>query len=249
MQKSEYPFQEQLNASHQTINQYHHYVNIPLIKWIKHPPHRLVDVGCAAGILGDVIKSKYNGVYVVGIEPNPFVAKFARQYLDVVISEKFESIDLKHYNIPLNSFDTAILSDVIEHVYNPWEMMIKLKSWLAPNAQVLMSVPNIRNFHVMADLFCNGQFQYQSQGLMDVTHIRFFTKQTICQLLMDTGYQLCDIKPIIDETCLSIYNQSKSSPIMDIELGQISIKNIQAEEIEEFCTRQFFIHAEPISMP
>jgi len=238
-----YPFQKQLSDSRGKTSTYHQFVNIPLINFISTLPQRVLDIGCAGGKLGAVLKTKYPNVYVAGIEPNADAAKQASHYLDNVIHGTFESINLKEQNIVPHSFDTVILSDVIEHIYNPWEMMIQLKKWMTKDAQILLSVPNIQNLRILEDVYLYGSWKYQTQGLLDVTHIRFFTRKSIEQLLNDTGYQVFRIESVIDQEFEQLFNHSRNHTSINIELEKITIKEVSPEDVENFCAYQFLIHA------
>jgi len=244
LKKQKYPFEDQLNFSKENKTIYHKYINTPLINYISTSPKRLLDIGCASGKLGGVLKSKFPGLYVAGIEPNITAAKQAEKYLDHVINGTFETINIKTEGIEPNSFDTAILSDVIEHVYNPWDMMISLKKWLSPGAQVLMSIPNIQNIRILEDLFQNGKWEYLTEGLMDVTHIRFFTRNSIIQFIQDTGYKLCRINSIIDQKWKELFEKSRDLSKINIQLDKISLNNLTPFEVENLCTWQFLVHAE-----
>ncbi|KPA15689.1 type 12 methyltransferase [Candidatus Magnetomorum sp. HK-1] len=244
LKKQNYPFEKQLNFSQENQTNYHQYINTPLINFISTPPHRILDIGCAGGKLAGVLKAKFPGVYIAGIEPNHTAARQAENYLDKVMNGTFETIDLNTEGITPHSFDTAILSDVIEHVYNPWDMMIRLKEWLSPDAQVLMSIPNIQNLRILEGLFQNGKWEYQGEGLMDITHIRFFTRQSITQFIHDTGYHLCKITSIIDQKWKDLFDKSRNLSKINIQLDKISLNNLTPAEVENLCTWQFLVHAQ-----
>jgi 2-polyprenyl-3-methyl-5-hydroxy-6-metoxy-1,4-benzoquinol methylase len=239
----EYPFQERLNFHAEKSAQYYQYVNLPLINGILRPPIRIIEVGCARGYLGVLLKKRFPGVHITGIEPNLASAEFASQYLDLVFANTFENIDHIKEGISPHSYDTAILSDVIEHVYNPWEMLVQLKNWLTDDAQILLSIPNVQNVQILDSLFQNGQWTYQKQGLMDVTHIRFFTRKSIVQLMRETGYYIEKITPIIDNRFTSIYEQSKQYETLDISFDKISLKDLTQQEVTDLCTWQYLVYA------
>jgi SAM-dependent methyltransferase len=86
-------------------------------------------------------------------------------------------------------FDVIILSDVLEHLYNPWTALSNLKKILSKNGFILISVPNIENI-TLTDKFCSGNFFYERTGLMDQTHIRFFSKITLTKYLEISGFKV-----------------------------------------------------------
>jgi len=238
-----YPFQERLNFHAEKSEQYYQYVNMPLVDGISRPPVKILDIGCARGYLGCLLKKRYPGVHVTGIEPNVASAEYASRYLDLVFTNTFENIDHIKEGIFAHSYDTAIMSDLIEHVYNPWEMLVMLKNWLTSDAQILLSIPNVQNIQILDNLFQNGQWTYQKQGLMDVTHIRFFTRQSIIQLMSETGYCIEKIVPIIDTRFASIYEKSRHYDAFDVTFDKISMHGLTQQEVADLCTWQYLVYA------
>lgn len=86
-------------------------------------------------------------------------------------------------------FDLIILSDVVEHLYNPWATLSLLSGHLEENGRVLISVPNLQNIRYISGV-ASGKFYYEDSGLMDVTHIRFFSRETLAALLQECGYEV-----------------------------------------------------------
>ena len=84
-------------------------------------------------------------------------------------------------------FDLIILSDIVEHLYNPWHTLRALRENLHAGARVLVSVPNLQNIRYVSAVVL-GQFHYEESGLMDVTHIRFFSAETLTSLLKHAGF-------------------------------------------------------------
>lgn len=84
-------------------------------------------------------------------------------------------------------FELIVLSDVVEHLYNPWRALAALRANLAPGGRLLVSVPNLQNVRLIAAV-ASGKFHYEPTGLLDVTHIRFFSRETLDALLEGCGY-------------------------------------------------------------
>ncbi len=151
-----------------------------------HEPKRVMDVGCARGHVGAALKIDYNA-YVWGIELNSLAAQIAGKQLDKVSTypiEQFTEQDIKL----LKTMDTILLLDVLEHMYNPWQALAFLSEHVAESAQIIMSIPNVGHGGIMRDLAA-GHWQYKNQGLLDVTHIRFFTTFEIEKMLSETGFR------------------------------------------------------------
>jgi 2-polyprenyl-3-methyl-5-hydroxy-6-metoxy-1,4-benzoquinol methylase len=237
------PFKKHIDGLWKKKQEYHQYVNMHLIHFMSIIPQRVLDIGCAGGKLGTVLKAKFPGLYVAGIEPDKAAAATASYYLDKVITGTFESVDFKDHNLTPHFFDTVILADVIEHMYNPWEIMILLKKWITPDAHIFLSIPNIQNLRILLDVYQYGRWDYQTQGLLDFTHIRFFTRQSIIQFLIDTGYQLIRIESVVDKNFQNLFEQARNHKSINIEFEKITLKGLSPENLEDLCAYQFLIHA------
>jgi 2-polyprenyl-3-methyl-5-hydroxy-6-metoxy-1,4-benzoquinol methylase len=86
-------------------------------------------------------------------------------------------------------FDVIILSDVVEHLYNPWRTIASLRGNLTMDGRLLISVPNLQNVRYVSAVV-SGRFYYEESGLMDVTHIRFFSAETLTSLVQGAGYAI-----------------------------------------------------------
>lgn len=149
-----------------------------------HEPKRILDIGCARGHVGISLKEDYNA-YVWGVELNTLAAGIAGESLDKITTYPIEQFTAEDIAL-LKTMDTILLLDVVEHMYNPWQALVFLSEHAAPDAQIILSIPNVSHGSVLRDLAA-GQWQYKNMGLMDVTHIRFFTPDEMLHLLMETG--------------------------------------------------------------
>jgi len=226
---------------------YHQYINYSLVELLPSPPRLLLDIGCASGRLGEHIKSLYPGVRVVGVEPNRAASAIASGRLDEVITADIEKLDLVAAGIAPGSVDTVILGDVVEHLYDPWHTLQKIRSCLTPDGRVVASIPNIRNLTVFQSLG-SGSWEYQEEGLLDITHIRFFTLKDILNLFQQTGYQVMDVRVNIDKRLSDFFEQNKNKMPLNINTGRITINNVTAEELTELCALQFIIAAKPAGL-
>lgn len=150
---------------------------------------RVLDVGCAAGDLTEALRRR-NPV-VVGIEKDPGAAAVARAKLvDVVIGD-VESMDLVERFGP-ESFDTIVFGDVLEHLVDPAEALRRVKPLLARRGVVVASVPNVAHGAVRLALL-RGAFEYTDVGLLDRTHLRFFTRGSVAELFEAAGFALVEV--------------------------------------------------------
>jgi SAM-dependent methyltransferase len=146
---------------------------------------RILDVGCGAGRLGAALKQHDPIRYVAGIERDPGAAEAARGVLDAVYA-----IDLACDELPTEAdrFDAILFGDVLEHLVDPLAALDRLVPRLDPGGCVLCSIPNAQH-HSMLRALLTGDLQYQPAGLLDATHLRFFTLSTAMKLLLDAGLE------------------------------------------------------------
>ena len=208
------------------------------------PPRRVLEIGCATGATAMHLKSLYPDVWVAGIELSEAAASVARGRMDLVISEKFEEADLEGQGIGLGSIDAVILADVLEHMYDPWGVLIRLKPYLTPDAQVIASIPNARNLWLLNEL-ANGRFPYAPVGLLDITHIRFFTRAEIEKLFAETGYAIESWARTADGRLMHLKLPEGAS---SVSTDKIILKDVSPEEFEDFKCLQFVVRARPLAV-
>lgn len=242
----EYVWQRCLDIKKSDATDYHGHFNPRLLEVLAHPPRRLLDIGCASGILGRYVKETTPGAYVAGIEPNEAAAAAAKSNLDLVLCGKFEDVDLVGAGIPHGSIDTVVAADVLEHMYDPWHVLVNLKPFLTPDAQLIISIPNVRNLKLVTNLADIGMWTYDERGLLDITHIRFFTLKEMAALLTQTGYKLELVSHFIDKGLEDLYESAQGKPEINVRAGRLSLEKITMQELTELCTWQFFMRARPV---
>lgn len=240
-----YVWQTHLNVSESETPQYHEYLNPKLRELFIHAPRLMLDIGCASGIFGVHVKEKFPAAKIVGIEINRAAATIARTRLDYVLEGKIEDVDFTAAGITAGSVDTVIAADVLEHMYDPWKVMAGLKQYLSPDAQVVASIPNSRNLILAAALINNGAWTYSDAGLLDITHIRFFTQPEIIRFFHETGYQVKKIMRLLDGELETLYQQNVGKQNISIQAGKMTLQNLTQDELAELCTRQILVVATP----
>lgn len=146
----------------------------------------ILDIGCGRGILGKFLQDKYSAL-VTGIEITPENYSMASTVLHNTMLGDVERMES---SVLGKDFDYVIFSDSLEHLLEPQAVLEKMKSALAKEGRVLISIPNVRNFRVTLPLLFADNWEYQDEGLLDRTHLRFFTHSSICNLLDRCGYQV-----------------------------------------------------------
>ncbi len=146
---------------------------------------RLLDVGCGGGALGREFKRDRPDRIAFGIERDPAAAARARTHLDSVWELDLEATGVFPCCEP--GFDCISFGDVLEHTVDPESVLRRVRPLLAPGGIVLASLPNVGHASVLRNLF-RGEFPYVSAGLLDSTHLRFFTRAGWIELFLDAGY-------------------------------------------------------------
>ena len=145
-------------------------------------PQQVLDVGAAQGILGQLLAD--SGITIDAIEPNPDWAEAAKPYYRRVVNSTVEAADL-----PDNTYDCIVCADVLEHLPDPLSTLKRLRQAAKPDATFIISLPNVAHLAVRAMLLF-GRFPRMERGILDKTHLQFFTKDTAKNLLSDAGLKV-----------------------------------------------------------
>lgn len=159
---------------------------------------RIVEVGCSTGRLGGAYLQSNPDCDYIGIEVNPGYAAEARTRLPRVLNSNIETFTVEQLR-ELGSVDCWIFGDVLEHLVEPGELLLKLRQVSKPGDCIIACIPNMQNWEVQKKLL-TGKLYYQPVGLLDKTHLRWFTKQTFLSLLHNTGW-------VVDRGRARVYKQ------------------------------------------
>ncbi|HEY1015262.1 MAG TPA: class I SAM-dependent methyltransferase [Herpetosiphonaceae bacterium] len=149
----------------------------------------VLDVGCGAGALGASIKRRQQA-RVVGIEYVREQAAHAATLLDAVHPGDVAAVELPD---PPASFDCLIYADVLEHLVDPWAVLARHRELIAPGGTLLVSLPNVQFAGVLVDLL-RGRWEYRARGVMDRTHLRFWTRRSAEALIAGAGYEVVGLR-------------------------------------------------------
>jgi len=149
------------------------------------PDSSVLEFGTANGRMSKYLKEQMN-CKVYGVEIDAMAAKDAARYTEKMLVENVEEYNWKK---ELNSmeFDYIVFADILEHLYDPKKMLLEVKSFLKDGGSVLVSIPNVAHNAIIINLLKN-QFNYSETGLLDNTHIKFYTKKTFDELIKSCGY-------------------------------------------------------------
>jgi SAM-dependent methyltransferase len=169
-----------------------------MIRFITNSPKRTLEVGCREAKHSKLLKETFPSLEETwGIEPddNELVIQEAKLNLDYFIND-YLTHETK--GLQKNYFDVVIFNDVLEHMYDPWDILIMTKELLTDDGIIVISLPNIRHRSVLIDLIFKDKFEYKQAGILDTTHIRFFTETSMKQMLKDCGYEVIKIENTVN---------------------------------------------------
>lgn len=210
-----------------------------LIQLITVLPERVLEIGCGSGATGAALKQKFYGIEYTGLESEENIAHIARTRLDKVLTADIEKVQLHACGLSRGYFDLIICGDVLEHLYDPWKTLSHLHAYLKPKGAILASIPNVQYINNIFNLL-NGHWTYKKDGLLDATHIRFFTLQEIVKMFSETGYRLTQCKGAMDPKL-----QSETWP-HNFDFGKFELKNVTRREAFAFSILQYLIMAQKV---
>jgi 2-polyprenyl-3-methyl-5-hydroxy-6-metoxy-1,4-benzoquinol methylase len=157
------------------------------------PPHldEIMEVGCGDGSTLNYLKTNSFCNFTHGVEIFPDAAKIACSRVDKLYQSNIEAMDLP---IETSSLDLILCLDVLEHLVNPVKVVEYLHKLLIPNGLLIASIPNVRHYTVVTPLIFQGKWEYQDEGVLDNTHLRFFVKDTAIKLMTSSGLELEEVK-------------------------------------------------------
>jgi 2-polyprenyl-3-methyl-5-hydroxy-6-metoxy-1,4-benzoquinol methylase len=155
-----------------------------LRRWIREGASglRLLDLGAAGGHLGRAVRDRC--AFLAGVEPDPGLPASAREGYD-----EWQTSDAASAGPWKQPFDAVVCGDVLEHLARPEELLARIREWLRPGGTLWVSVPNVANVTVRAALL-TGRFPYAERGILDRTHLRFYTRRTARELVEGAGFRI-----------------------------------------------------------
>jgi 2-polyprenyl-3-methyl-5-hydroxy-6-metoxy-1,4-benzoquinol methylase len=151
------------------------------------PGLRLLDLGAAGGHLGRAVRSRCS--YLAGVEPDASLPRSAREGYD-----DWREVDAMRAGDWDRPFDVVVCADVLEHLSSPEAMLARIHDWLHPDGILLVSLPNVANVSIRAALLM-GRFRYTDRGILDRSHLSFYTRSSARQLLAESGFRVTALEP------------------------------------------------------
>ncbi|PKL50383.1 MAG: class I SAM-dependent methyltransferase [Planctomycetes bacterium HGW-Planctomycetes-1] len=206
-------------------NSYFSDIRWDIISLIPAGKNKILEIGCGTGITGKTLKEENKAVEVTGIEKIANIAEQAEKNIDKVITADIEALELSFAD---EYFDYIIMADILEHLYNPSAVLAKLKKYIQKDGCIIASIPNIRYWKIVRDLVIKGEWTYRADGILDDTHLRFFTRKSITKLFQSAGFTVDSVKP-----------RFKLQPKKYDNI----LNNLTLGILEEFWTMQYIIMA------
>ena len=216
---------------------YFEFARPEILARIPQSARRVLEIGCGAGRLGAALKARQSAE-VVGVEFNEGAAAAARQRLDRVVVGDIEQMEP---GFTAGSFDCVVCADVLEHLERPDRVLRRLRDWLAPNGKLIASIPNARHHSVVGGLL-EGNWTYERAGLLDNTHLRFFTRLDIERLLYRCGFAISDLGIVPGPGHEEWVANGRPG---QVRLGWLDVVGIPSAEVEEYFVYQYLVDAVP----
>ena len=172
---------------------------------------RLVEVGCSRGALARAYRSRHPQAHWLGIEIDSSYAEEARHHCQEVLVADVEQLLADPQQAERLRADCWIFGDSLEHLRDPWRVLHRVHGLLSPGGTVCACIPNAQHWSLQARL-CLGQFVYEESGLLDRTHLRWFTPTTMVALFEDNGFRILSNQPRIFPIRPSNRYLSRSGP-------------------------------------
>jgi 2-polyprenyl-3-methyl-5-hydroxy-6-metoxy-1,4-benzoquinol methylase len=205
------------------VEEYYKNVRSDILPLIPPEAGKVLDVGCGAGNTVAWLRSIRNVTWAGGVEIHPDAAAEARCKLDTVYTTGVEDLELP---LAEGSLDLILCLDILEHLVDPWMVVKRLYRLLRPGGTLIASLPNVRNKRVVFPLLFKGSWKYRDFGVLDRTHLRFFTRQSAIDMLTSAGFSIDGIE------VTGGYTRGTAGKVL---------KRVLPEVIQSFLIRQYVI--------
>lgn len=213
------------------------YYRSPRPELMAHVPvnaKRILDCGCGGGEFGRALKRR-GAAEVVGIEIVERAWEFAKRVLDQALLGSVEDMDLPFED---GHFDCVVFGDVLEHLVCPADAIRKVARVLAPSGVVVASIPNVR-FCQVVQMLAHGRWKYEDAGILDRTHLRFFTAVDMRELMEEAGLEVLKLQPL----SMLPREQLPRSASGAVTMGRMTLNNVSEAEYDDLLTFQYLVVA------
>ncbi|MCL2283456.1 MAG: class I SAM-dependent methyltransferase [Fibromonadales bacterium] len=201
---------------------YFNYMRPEMVSFLPNEYAKILEVGCNVGNFRQYVSKPCE---YWGVEPFEQAAEVAKTRLNKVLIGFYNEVENK---IPDNYFDLVIANDVIEHMEQPWNFLRSIKKKMTEDAKIVLSIPNFRYYENIKEILAEKDWKYKDCGILDITHLRFFTEKSIIRLLLENGFEIekmQGINPVkVRKRHLPLYWLFKCFWGKDIEFVQFGVR-------------------------
>jgi len=190
-------------------------------------PNIILDIGCANGRLGRKLRDLHKAKELIGVEVFKSAADEAAKYYDKVYCGDIELLTLPYKE----HFDFIICGDILEHLRDPWTLLDRIHGWLKPDGILISSIPNIRYWRIIRDLMFCGKWDYVEAGILDNTHLRFFTRSTFLKMQKKANFEILLCPMIIHGNKQNLFNKLTFGALEEILGSQILTVSKKIKEV------------------
>jgi 2-polyprenyl-3-methyl-5-hydroxy-6-metoxy-1,4-benzoquinol methylase len=221
------------DENNNVLSPYYYSVRYDLIKLIPSETKKILEVGCAGGMTGKALREK-GFDEIVGIEILEEPAQNAKSHYDKLIIGDVEKITLPFEK---GHFDCILYGDVLEHLTDPWKLLKDHNALIKTGGIIICSIPNIRHYRIIKRLTIKGEWEYREDGIMDKTHLRFFTIKSIRSLLENSGFEITKIiKKPSGAAWIKLLNRICGNRFIDYLVRQYIVVAVKMKEANK-CPR------------
>ena len=185
------------------------------------PNAEILEIGCGDGSMGALALTQNKCGRYVGVELFERAGEIARAKLTSVLVGNVETLE---FPWPEKTFDALVMSEVLEHLIDPWQLLRRLHPLMKDNALVLASSPNVGQYKVIKGLIF-GKWELTDIGVMDRTHLRWFTPQSYRDMFEQSGFEVIDVLPVVPfRTHVRLFNRVTARFFEHIFVRQINLK-------------------------
>jgi SAM-dependent methyltransferase len=206
-------------------------------------PRNVLELGCAAGRFAKHVIDRLSPSSYVGVEGDVAAAEQARAVLKTVHVVDINDSAPDALGIQAGSIDLLIALDVLEHLVDPWEVLATYAAAVKPGGHLLASIPNVAHASIIQGL-CEGRWRYEAAGLLDATHLRFFTRQSIVDLCAGAGFAVRRTHHVLNPVPDLSRAQDADNTLT---LGPVRIAPLTKNDILNLFTQQYVVLAERTS--
>ncbi len=156
---------------------------------------KIIEIGTGSGSLAQQIKYENPNINYIGVEIFDEYFKMSSEFCSKMYLENMEDASGELLREFIDT-DVVIFADVLEHFKNPWNVLTRIGNWMPAASKIIACIPNIQHWSVQMQILA-GDFEYQETGILDKTHLRFFTRKTIINLFEKTNFEIEKIIPRI----------------------------------------------------